>query len=129
MFQGNIIQPSEYHAVRDAWVALDGTLYSVVACGHYNMAVSTWGFDDVWQCERAGYIHISEYKFVNEIDPKPTSAQIDTLLLWCQAHSKPVPDWAVYPEEVVQDHRISNSYRTGISSRKMRDMLYPNSGD
>lgn len=125
---GDIIQPCDYVDNTNAWVGRNGNMYYVEPCGHAELAMR-WGYYDTLNCEIAGYIHISCGNFVNYDLPSPTKSQVDTILMWCAARGKPVPQWAMLEHEhAAPVTPMSNTYMYKLN-RKQRDIFYPNSGD
>lgn len=128
---GEVVAIEDYGRVYDAWIAPDGRMLHVPPCGHETVARFIFG-RSVWEAERAGYAHLSEYDFVGGYD-RLTEAQVNTILLYCTACSRPVPDWCFAyndaPIENKRDYSMSNKYSTTISKRKLRELFYPNNGD
>lgn len=128
---GDVIDVEDYGRVYDAWITPDGSMIYVPMCGHERVAYFLFGLS-VEAAERAGYVHLSEYDFVGGYD-RLTEAQVNTILLYCTACSRPIPDWCFAyndaPVENKHDYSMSNKYCTIISNRKLRELLYPNNGD
>lgn len=128
---GDVVAIEDYGRVYDAWIAPDGKMIYVPMCGHERIALSFFSCS-VWEAEKAGYVHLSEYDFIAGYD-RLTEAQVSTILLYCTACSRPVPDWCFAyndaPVENKRDYSMSSKYRTGMSNRKLRALFYPNNGD
>jgi hypothetical protein len=126
-FAGSIVNVEDYKNVCDAWIAHDGSMIYVTPEDHDEVAWSMFGMT-VDGAEQHGYIHLSYGSFVYYITPpRPTDAQVNTVLLWCAARCRNVPDWCVRETQAVQ--AMSSSYRAMLRTKAARDMFYPNSGD
>lgn len=127
---GDTVDVEDYDYLSDAWITPDGRMLYVPMCGHREFALLLFGHS-VTAAERAGYVHLSGCCFVGGYD-RLTEAQVNTIMLYCSASNRSIPDWCFAyndaPEEK-RDYSMSNAYRTGMSNRKLRALFYPNNGD
>lgn len=124
----DIISTDDYGHVLYAWIAPNGCMLYVKEEGHGESS-RLLGFMSVTAAERAGYIHLSGGMFVDGY-ASPTKEQIDTVLLYCSAMGRRIPDFVeLSPIPPITEPTMSNKYRTGMSNRKLRELFYPNNGD
>jgi len=134
---GEIVDQSDYSSIENCWIDRDGKIRYVAYCNHQRTA-ERMGFSGVTACENAGYIHVSVYWDYRDrwhyIPNKPTSAQIETIRLYCEANPVvKLPKCAKYdpildePKGIQPMQNLSPAWLR--LTRVERDRFYPLSGD
>lgn len=139
---GEIVDPSDYAGVDNAWIAPNGDLHFVPdyeRCGgkSHDYTAGIMGFSGSWSMERAGYIHVSSYMGYSDIfhyvPEKPTYEQIMTSIRYCDANGLDRQAWMLPETEETSEYEIKSfvffNVYVSCMSRSIRDRFYRLSGD
>ena len=149
---GEVLDVREYGHTTEAWIAPDGKLhfvpdYNTYGIGHYETAQEL-GLGSTDSAERKGYIHVSTYYSTrypfHYVPSNYTDDQVNTAMLFCDAHSWDYPEFIVEWIAANQDDdctddsdivciEIKSMQNLSTSwlcmTRAERDKFYPLSGD